>query len=128
MDWYSVKLLYKYSVSGKPDPNLVDEFFSGRTEFYEESVILVTADSFEDAYKVAEGNALTEVYTNKYGQKVSIALYDAVDCFRFYEQPRAMTEVYSTIFSYDANTDIGSLIDKRYKGCTVGEMHMLRHK
>jgi len=121
MDWYSVKLIYKYTVTGEPDPILVDKF-------YEESVVLVVADSFEEAYKVAESNASMDVYMNKYGQTVTMELYDAVDCFRFYEQPQALTEVYSTIFSDDANTDIESLVDKRYERCTIEEMHVLRHK
>lgn len=126
MDWYSVKLIYKYTVTGEPDPILVDKFFSGRTKFYEESVVLVVADSFEEAYKVAESNASMDEYMNKYGQTVTMELYDAVDCFRFYEQPQALTEVYSTIFSDDA--DIESLVDKRYERCTIEEMHVLRHK
>ncbi|MEL7657928.1 MAG: DUF4288 domain-containing protein [Bacillota bacterium] len=128
MDWYSVKLIYKYTITDEPNPFLVDKFFSGRTKFYEESVILVVADSFEDAYKVAESNASMEVYMNKYGQTVTMELYNTVDCFKFYEQPQALTEVYSTIFSCDVNADIESLVDKRYEKCTIEEMHMLRHK
>ena len=128
MDWYSVKLLYQYTVTGEPDPILTDEFFHGRTEFYEERIVLVSAGSYEDAFQAAEDSGPAEEYTNKYGQKVTIEFYDAIDCFRFYEQPRTRTEVYSAIFSDDAHVGMESLIDRRYGRCTAEEMHVLRHQ
>lgn len=55
------------TVTGKPEPALMDEYFGDSTEFCEESIVLVTADSFENAYQFAKDNARknTEVYINK---------------------------------------------------------------
>lgn len=130
MNWYSVKLLYIMTVTGKPEPVLMDEYFSESTEFFEESIVLVTADSFENAYQIAEDNArkITEAYINKYGQTVSKELYDSIDCFELCDPPQMLTEVYSTIFCKDEGSDEKSAIDKRYESCSVEEMHMLRYK
>ena len=103
MIWYSVKLLYKMTITGKPDSGLKEKYFSDRSEFFEESIVLVMSDSFENAYQIAEDNATknTEVYTNKYDQTVTKEFYDSIDCFELCDPPQMLTEVYSTIFCKD---------------------------
>lgn len=130
MNWYTVKLLYKMTITGAPDSELVDEFFSDRTEFFEESIILVNAASSEDAYKIAENTIPSEVYINKYGQTVTKEFLDSIDCFELYEQPQALTEIYSTVFCNCNNegSDINSVIDTRYDSCSAEELHMLRYR
>ncbi len=130
MNWYSVKLLYKMTVTGKPEPALMDEYFSNSTEFFEESIVLAKADSFENAFQIAEDNARknTEVYINKYGQAVTKKLYDTINCFELCDSPQMLTEVYSTIFCKNEGSDENSAIDKRYESCSVEKMHMLRYR
>ena len=130
MNWYSVKLLYKMTVTGKPEPALMDEYFGDSTEFFEECIVLVTADSFENAYQIAEDNTRknTEVYINKYGQIVTKKLYESVDCFELCDPPQMLTEVYSTIFCKEKGLGEKQEIDKRYESCSIEEMHMLRYR
>ena len=52
MKWYSVKLLYRFSVTGEPDN--VDRYYSDDREIFEETVMLVKAETFEGAYAEAE--------------------------------------------------------------------------
>ena len=125
MDWYSVKLLYQMKISGKAFRK--DRFFRPwKRTFYEESILLVQADSFEAAYKTAEEQAKEncETYRNKYAQTVRVTLYSAVDCFLLADTPKHGTEVYSSIFRQKRAGR--NLLKVRYKNSSVEEMHMLR--
>jgi hypothetical protein len=57
-NWYGVKIIKQIVVEGEPDETLPDEFYEddGKQQF-EESLMLVRAQSFEHAYKVSETNA-----------------------------------------------------------------------
>ena len=81
----SVRLLLQYAVDG------------GDT-FFEDSVVMFEADSFEDAYGKADryvkDNGLTEPYRNAGGLTVTRTAR-AVDCFSVIEEDDG-TEVYST--------------------------------
>jgi len=125
MLWYAVKLLYRMEVSGEPKASLLDDFYSGLDLFFEESVLLVPAGSFEEAYEKAETEAKKKanVYENKYGQTVTVGFYKSVDCFALFESPQAFTEAYSAIFC-GTQPDIA----RRYERCTAEEMHVLRQK
>jgi hypothetical protein len=125
MLWYAVKLLYRMNVSGKPKASLPDDHYSDRDQFFEESVLLITAGSFEEAYEKAETEARKKAraYENKYGQTVTIEFYKAVDCFALFESPQAFTEAYSAIFC-GTPADVA----RRYKRCMAEEMHVLRQK
>ncbi len=129
MSWYGVKLLHKSTVSGKPVQDRMDEFYRDTTEFFEESVLLVKAISFDDAYRIAEAAARenNEDYENKYGQRVITEFFELLDCFRMTGCPESATEVYSTFFAKKRDEDEQALLDERYAGCTIEEMHVLRH-
>lgn len=128
-DWYSVKLLYRITIFGKPEKSKIDEFYHDIHEFYEESVILVKAASFDEAYQLAENEAQkrSDAYENKYGQTVKYEFHESIDCYHLFDSPQSLTEVYSTIFSITQNKDKISLFDNRYSNCTVEQMHILRH-
>jgi len=125
MFWYAVKLLYRMNVSGEPNASLTDDHYSERDLFFEESVLLVPAGSFEEAYEKAETEAKKKanVYENKYGQTVTVGFYKAVDCFKLFESPQAFTEAYSAIFCEEPEN-----VARRYERCTAEEMHVLRQK
>jgi hypothetical protein len=59
-DWYGVKIIKQIIVEGEPDEKLIDEFYDddGKQHF-EETLMLVRAQSFDHAYKIAENKATT---------------------------------------------------------------------
>ena len=83
---YSVKMILKYTVE------------SGE-EFIEESIILLDADSFDDAYERAEQYVqeygVGEPYTNIFGKQVNIEVSYS-DCYSVYDEDDVM-EVYSSV-------------------------------
>lgn len=100
---YSVKILLRHHVE------------SGET-FVEESVLLVDADSFDDAYQKAEAYVVNydicAAYTNMYGCQVTSEIVSYADCFSVYEDDDII-EVYSSLLKCSedltAETIIGVL-------------------
>lgn len=91
--WYAVKMLYKCEISGESTSNSQDN-----TTTYEESIRLVRASSFDDAYeRVAKFVSENELeYENQYGQKVAWTFFDFIDCFHLFdEEIDEGVEVYS---------------------------------
>lgn len=82
-NWYGVKLLYLFQVTGEPVKELLDNDYIDNYTAFEESVVIVNADSFDDAYAKAEmlakGNE--DSYQNLYEQQVDRRFYDFVDCY-----------------------------------------------
>ena len=85
---YGVKVIFTYSV--EPD----------NRKFYEESIYLVDAESFDDAYEKAERYTkdFDLEHTNPKGQKVKTEKIDFVDCFLAFDEEDGVQEVYSTTF------------------------------
>ena len=114
---YGVKAIYTYSVgqTGK--------------KIYEESILLVEAMSFDEAYEKASAYARDYCfdYTNVDGELVKTELCELLDCFLVYDDD-SVQEVYSTYFEnktclceqdfYQAITD----------KCSVEDVHCLRNK
>ena len=115
---YGVKVILTYSV--EPD----------NRKFYEESIYLVDAESFDDAYEKAEEytRGFDLEYTNHKGQKVKTEKIDFVDCFLAFDEENGVQEIYSTTFKnkfslseevfYKAITnrcDADELFDLRYE-------------
>ena len=92
---YSVKAVFKYTVE------------TGEV-FFEESVLLFDADSFDEAYDRAEqyveAYGLTDPYQNVFGETVSVEV-DYADCFSVYPDGDDGMEVYSRIIK---NKDTGN--------------------
>lgn len=97
-NWYGVKIIKQILVEGEPDKMLLDEFYEddGKQD-YEESLMLVRAQSFEHAYKVSEEKAKkdNDFYPNMYGQQVAWKFVEAVDCFLILDELKSGAEVYS---------------------------------
>ena len=101
-NWFGVKIVKQIIVQGEPDKNLIDEFYTNdNIKHFEETLVLVRAQSFDHAYKIAETNAKLddETYPNIYGQIVSWKFIDAVDCFLIGNEIKSGIEVYSCIHS-----------------------------
>ena len=69
--------------------------------FLEESILLIIADSFDDAYEKAEryiaDNGICSAYRNCKGQLVTLEVVSYADCFLVYDEGEDVTEVYSSI-------------------------------
>lgn len=130
LGWYGVKLLHKIIIFGMSEQDKIDEFFHDTKIFFEESILLVKASSFDEAYQIDETTAQkdNEVYENKYGQKVKHEFYKSIDCFHLFDSPKSTIEIYSTFFRKKQGEDEKILLDKRYNDCTIEELHLLRHK
>lgn len=95
---FSVKLIFEYIITGEPDTELINKNYSNGSKFYEESIILVKAQSFDHAYKIAEKKA-AEIdlnHFNPYGEWVEYKFVEAIDCFCIGDESmKTGTELYS---------------------------------
>lgn len=94
---YSVKLLIKSTTE------------SGEVSI-EESILMMDADSFDDAYDKAERYVETlgvcEPYVNIFGKRVDVEVVSYADCFRIDDdEADEVTEVYSSIACPNAKTN-----------------------
>ncbi|MBS4171725.1 DUF4288 domain-containing protein [Bacillus sp. FJAT-49736] len=55
-EWYAVKLIYEFLITGEPDPAKIDQDYNTDKQ-YEENIIIVKANSFEHAFSIAEMRA-----------------------------------------------------------------------
>lgn len=86
---YSVKLIIKSTAE------------TGEVSL-EESILMMNADSFDDAYDKAERyveeNGVCDPYENIFGKRVTVEVVSYADCFRVDEdEDETVTEVYSSI-------------------------------
>ncbi|MBQ4428944.1 MAG: DUF4288 domain-containing protein [Clostridia bacterium] len=113
---YSVKLLVRYTVE------------TGEV-FLEESILMLEAASFDDAYskaeKYVEEDGLFE-YDNLFGKKVRKQVISYVDCFRVYDDPDDVLEVYSTIRRSSEQLPENVIVSVLENSCTRAEMLPLR--
>ena len=114
---YGVKVIHTHTI-GKDD-----------RRYYEELILIVEADSFDNAYRKAElymKDAVCE-YTNPKGETVKTLSIEAVDCFLAYEPEDDVQEVYS---SFSINRS--SLSEEKYykaisSSCGEEELRPLRN-
>lgn len=99
-NWYSVKIIKKLNIKVKPKKEFLDEYYDDKVQNFEESIVIVKAQSFEHAYKTAEKKVLNDSmsYYNIYGQEVSWDFIEAVDCFLIDNEIRTGTEIYSCFY------------------------------
>lgn len=83
---YGVKVIHTFTV-GEND-----------RRFYEELILTVKAESFDEAYEKAERHMQDYIceYTNPYGETVKTLKIDAIDCFHAYDPDGDVQEVFST--------------------------------
>ena len=115
--WYAVKLLFESIIAGEPDKDTIDENFSDKFKLYEEQIVVVKAQSFDHAYKLAEilakKNEIT--YKNPYYQTVEQKFVDSLNCFwLFDDEIKSGTEVYSRLFKEPIDTETNTFIEKYF--------------
>lgn len=115
-EFYAVKLIHRAVVEGEPIPERVDERYSDTHQFFEESVVLVRAQSFDHAYTVAERRAGRgeREHRNPYGQTVRWELVEAVDCYRVGEEVGDGVEVYSRYTPVEKAVEPAAYVKGRY--------------
>lgn len=81
--WFSVKLIFENIISGEPEPDTIDKNYTNSYKNYVESIIIVKAQSFDHAYKIAEkkSSQMELEYTNPYGELVNLKFVQAIACY-----------------------------------------------
>lgn len=116
--WFSVKLIFEAIISGKSDPDTIDRNYTNDIKTYEESIVLIKAQSFDHAYKIAEEKAIKEIehsYENPYDEIVEWKFIEAIDCFSLCEESlETGTEIYSRYIRVPKQLDTQEVLDKYY--------------
>lgn len=113
--YYGVKQIYQSRIIGNPIEERIDENYSDYYVFFEESIILVKAQSFEHAYRIARSRANEDKYINMYGQTVECKLVDAIDCFLIDEEPKTGVEIYSSITPVSKGVSAKEYLEQKYE-------------
>ena len=115
---YGVKVIFTYSV--EPD----------NQKFYEESIYLVDAESFDDAYKKAEEHTkdFDLEHINPKGQKVKTEKIDFIDCFLAFDEEDGVQEVYSTTLNNKSSLSEDDFYKALTNQCDVEELDALRYE
>ena len=117
MNDYGLKIIYRMT--------------AGSRVFYEESIVLLKAESFDAAYEKAEAHALgvcSDEYINVYGEPVKTELVDIVDCFQAFDEDNGVQEVYSRTTTNRTGMDEAEWIGVITEDCTAEEMTPLRNR
>ncbi|MFD2334179.1 DUF4288 domain-containing protein [Cohnella sp. GCM10020058] len=126
--WYAVKVLYEAVITGNPDPETIDENYANTHKTFEECLLLVKAQSPDQAYTISEKKAKQNEmdYQNPYGETVDWKFVRALDCFiLFDENLQSGTELYSRSLRVPQDVPIETVIAHYYPE-TVHE-HVVDH-
>ena len=125
--FYSIKILKQILVEGQPDPNLVqklakdldstvDELLEDDGQSFEESIMLIHAQSYAHANKIAEKKALESERNgtglNAYGQKVTWKFIKIIDCYWIIDDLATGAEIYSCFHDTDKSVTADEFINK----------------
>ena len=112
---YTVKVLYTYSV--------------GQKKFYETSILLTDADSFDEAYEKAERFVAqnNDEYTNIKGEAVKTEKVELLDCFCAYDEEDGVSEIYSSFTKNNTDLPEKDFCEALTAQCNEEELIDLRH-
>lgn len=129
VQWYGIKVLYKYLIVGKPNIEKIDENYEEH-QIFEESILLIKAQSFAQAYKIAEKKAkeCEDSYTNVYDQTVNFQLIESLDAFLLCEEDEfpSGTEVYSRFLHIPKEESLANVLSRHYPEVTEDETERIR--
>ena len=98
--------------------------------FLEESILLMDATSFDDAYLKAvqyvKENEICAAYDNMYGKHVNSELLSFADCFSVYYDDDDVVEVYSSVKRCNDKMQEADILSVLEASCTREEMRPLR--
>lgn len=114
---YGVKIMYTYSVEDNKN-------------YFEESIIMLNAVSFDDALDKAEAyaNDREHEYINPNNEIVRITKIDVLDCFLVYDNDDEVTEVYSSFCTNNTTLNDDDYYDAVVDISSADELYPLRHK
>lgn len=122
--WFAVKLFFECVISGEPAPNSIDENYSTNIKTFEESIFLIRAQSFKQAYKLAEKKAKQEEisYYNPYGEMVSWKLVESLDAFELFDEELVSgSELYSRFIRVPKEIENTNVINNFYPETVISE-------
>ncbi|NLR46346.1 DUF4288 domain-containing protein [Priestia megaterium] len=127
--WYGVKVLYKHIVSGKPTPEKIDTNYNEH-QIFEESILLIKAQSFDQAYELAEQEAKghEDSYTNVYDQLVEFKYIESLDAFELFEDEELAsgTEVYSRFVHTSKGEKFSDFLTRYYPEVVESEEEQIK--
>jgi hypothetical protein len=115
--WYSVKLIFEFFISGMTNAAKLDKNHTTNNKTYEESIVLVKAQSFDHAYKIATRNAklIESEHKNPYGESVQCRFVEAIDCFVVGDgELKSGSEIYSRFIRVPLSTKTKDFLDQYY--------------
>ncbi|MEH7483671.1 DUF4288 domain-containing protein [Neobacillus drentensis] len=116
LEWYAVKLIFEFIITGDPNPEKIDKEYS-TDKTYEESIMLIKASSFDHAYSITELKAKESEYDliNPYDETVNYKFAEAIDCFQLFdEELETGTELYSRFLTVSKDITRDEFIDQYY--------------
>ena len=116
-NYYSVKIIKQITIQKKLN-NLLDEPLDElHTQRFEESIMLVKAQSYEHANKIAEKKAKREEtpYLNADNEEVCWRFVKSVDCFEINDDLKSGAEIYSCFHTADKEVTAEVFINTWFK-------------
>ncbi|WP_439874296.1 DUF4288 domain-containing protein [Bacillus mycoides] len=115
---YAVKLLLESIHSGEPDPTKMDEHYEENHDtLFEESIILVKANSIAEAHELGEKIAIhsEESYDNMYGERVTWKFRKVLHVFELNDTSfETGTELYARFLHVKKNETIDTVVKAYY--------------
>lgn len=115
---YGVKVIYTYSVGD-----------DGR-KYYEEQILAVNAESFDDAYAKAEKyiSKYDNEHINPQGESVKTEKIELLDCFLAFDEEDDVQEIYSAFTKNKTALDEGTFYRAITGQCDDEELCDLRER
>ncbi|MFB5251225.1 DUF4288 domain-containing protein [Bacillus cereus] len=115
---YAVKLLFESVHSGEPNPSKIDEHYEENHDtLFEESIILVKANSLEDAHELGEKIALQseDTYDNMYDVQVTWKFRKVLHVFELNDTSfETGTELYARFLHVKKNETVDTVVKQYY--------------
>ncbi|KAB2443111.1 DUF4288 domain-containing protein [Bacillus luti] len=115
---YAVKLLFESVHSGKPNPSKVNAHYEeDHDTLFEESIILVKANSLEEAHVLGEKFAIQSelTYENVYEEKVTWKFRKVLHVFELNDTSfETGTELYARFLHVKKNETVDTVVKQYY--------------
>ncbi|MGE7886276.1 DUF4288 domain-containing protein [Bacillus cereus] len=115
---YAVKLLFESVHSGEPDPSKTDEHYEkNHNTLFEESIILVNANSLEEAHELGEKIAIQSehTYDNMHNEQITWTFRKVLHVFELNDTSfETGTELYARFLHVKKNETVDTVIEKYY--------------
>lgn len=108
---------------------IITNLVNGSKRYYEEIIITVKAESFDEAYEKARiyiDKACFD-YINPNGEKVEALGFELLDCFLAFEEEDGVCEVYSAFITNKTNLNEDEYYTAITDMCDAEETYVLRN-